>query len=256
MSNKVYDCIVCTEILVLPIVMTCSHVICKACIKSLRTRECPVCRATVTRDTPVCGLLEALLKVKVENYDILATQRLFQLKAKKCRRAYTKSPRYKSKKQLLCKALMQSGHNNKAGWGTTDSVCDIIGHEVELKYIVKTSKRFILFPPIKGDRNEQYIIIKRKKYINRFIELHRKTLSEQDVIYLLSQVTGLTSFLSYYGNNMKQDIEEDEKFTIFFYSLTPDELSEEIHLSDVDTETDEDESDGLYSPSDASSDDD
>ncbi len=54
------SCPVCCEIFKNPIILSCSHSICKECLqqfwKTRNTQECPVCRTRSTKQEPLCNL--------------------------------------------------------------------------------------------------------------------------------------------------------------------------------------------------------
>ncbi|XP_052392928.1 nuclear factor 7, ovary-like isoform X39 [Carassius gibelio] len=70
-----FSCPVCIEIFKDPVVLSCSHSVCKECLQQFwrtkETQECPVCRRRSSRDDPPCNrvlknLCESLLKEKKE----------------------------------------------------------------------------------------------------------------------------------------------------------------------------------------------
>uniref|UniRef100_A0A8C1SJ97 Uncharacterized protein n=1 Tax=Cyprinus carpio TaxID=7962 RepID=A0A8C1SJ97_CYPCA len=55
------NCPVCFEIFKTPVLLSCSHIICKECLqqfwKNRNTQDCPICRRTSSRDEPLCNLV-------------------------------------------------------------------------------------------------------------------------------------------------------------------------------------------------------
>uniref|UniRef100_A0A671MB44 Uncharacterized protein n=1 Tax=Sinocyclocheilus anshuiensis TaxID=1608454 RepID=A0A671MB44_9TELE len=55
------SCPVCCEIFNFPVVLSCSHIICKECLqqfwKNKKVRQCPVCRRRSSRGEPLCNLV-------------------------------------------------------------------------------------------------------------------------------------------------------------------------------------------------------
>lgn len=55
------NCPVCFEIFKTPVLLSCSHSICKDCLqqfwKNRDTQDCPICRRTSSRDEPLCNLV-------------------------------------------------------------------------------------------------------------------------------------------------------------------------------------------------------
>ncbi|XP_059415014.1 kinesin light chain-like isoform X2 [Carassius carassius] len=75
LSADDFSCPVCIEIFKDPVVLSCSHSVCKECLQQFwrtkETQECPVCRRRSSRDDPPCNrvlknLCETLLKEKKE----------------------------------------------------------------------------------------------------------------------------------------------------------------------------------------------
>ncbi|XP_036418943.1 E3 ubiquitin-protein ligase TRIM39-like [Colossoma macropomum] len=71
LSEEELSCPVCYDIFRDPVVLLCSHSVCKTCLQKFwetkRSRECPVCRRRSTKDHPPCNLVlknvcEALLE--------------------------------------------------------------------------------------------------------------------------------------------------------------------------------------------------
>lgn len=60
-SNVDLSCPVCRDIFRDPVVLSCSHSFCKACLKNWwtekRIQECPVCKRTSSRSDPTCNLV-------------------------------------------------------------------------------------------------------------------------------------------------------------------------------------------------------
>ncbi|XP_051994552.1 nuclear factor 7, ovary-like [Xyrauchen texanus] len=60
LSVEEFSCPVCFEIYKNPVVLSCSHSVCKECLqqfwKTKRTQECPVCRSRFLREKPPCNL--------------------------------------------------------------------------------------------------------------------------------------------------------------------------------------------------------
>lgn len=74
-SEEDLSCPICYEIFKNPVILTCSHSFCKACLKTFwntkKLRECPVCRRRMPKDAPPCNLhlknlCEAFLKERNE----------------------------------------------------------------------------------------------------------------------------------------------------------------------------------------------
>ncbi|XP_026100092.1 nuclear factor 7, brain-like [Carassius auratus] len=77
LSADDFSCPVCIEIFKDPVVLSCSHSVCKECLqqswRTKETQECPVCRRRSSRDDPPCNrvlknLCESLLKEKKERH--------------------------------------------------------------------------------------------------------------------------------------------------------------------------------------------
>ncbi|XP_026076914.1 tripartite motif-containing protein 35-like [Carassius auratus] len=77
LSEEDFSCPVCIEIFKDPVVLSCSHSVCKECLQQFwrikGTQECPVCRRRSSRDDPPCNrvlknLCESLLKEKKERH--------------------------------------------------------------------------------------------------------------------------------------------------------------------------------------------
>ncbi|XP_073693034.1 zinc-binding protein A33-like [Garra rufa] len=75
LSADDFSCPVCIEIFKDPVVLSCSHSVCKECLQKFwrikETHECPVCRRRSSRDDPPCNrvlknLCESLLKERTE----------------------------------------------------------------------------------------------------------------------------------------------------------------------------------------------
>uniref|UniRef100_A0A671RSI3 Tripartite motif-containing protein 35-like n=1 Tax=Sinocyclocheilus anshuiensis TaxID=1608454 RepID=A0A671RSI3_9TELE len=75
LSADDFSCPVCIEIFKDPVVLSCSHSVCKECLQQFwrtkETQECPVCRRRSSRDDPPCNrvlknLCESLLKERKE----------------------------------------------------------------------------------------------------------------------------------------------------------------------------------------------
>ncbi|XP_050962578.1 nuclear factor 7, brain-like [Labeo rohita] len=75
LSADDFSCPVCIEIFKDPVVLSCSHSVCKECLQKFwrtkETQECPVCRRRSSRDDPPCNrvlknLCESLLKERNE----------------------------------------------------------------------------------------------------------------------------------------------------------------------------------------------
>ncbi|XP_042590421.1 zinc-binding protein A33-like [Cyprinus carpio] len=75
LSADDFSCPVCIEIFKDPVVLSCSHSVCKECLQQFwrtkKTQECPVCRRRSSRDDPPCNrvlknLCESLLKERKE----------------------------------------------------------------------------------------------------------------------------------------------------------------------------------------------
>ncbi|XP_076119276.1 zinc-binding protein A33-like [Alosa pseudoharengus] len=69
-----FSCPVCTEIYKDPVILTCSHSICKVCLQTFwdtkGSRECPVCRNTSLKDSPLPNLtLKNLCEVYLQERD-------------------------------------------------------------------------------------------------------------------------------------------------------------------------------------------
>ncbi|XP_016120725.1 nuclear factor 7, ovary-like, partial [Sinocyclocheilus grahami] len=72
-----YNCPVCCEIFKDPVVLSCSHSVCKECLQKFwrtkETQECPLCRRRSSRDDPPCNrvlknLCESFLKERNERH--------------------------------------------------------------------------------------------------------------------------------------------------------------------------------------------
>ncbi len=75
LSEEYFSCPVCCEIFKDPVVLSCSHSVCKECLQQFwrikETQECPICRRRSPRDDPPCNLVlkdlcESLLKQRNE----------------------------------------------------------------------------------------------------------------------------------------------------------------------------------------------
>ncbi len=76
LSADDFSCSMCYEIFKYPVVLSCSHSVCKECLQQFwrikETQEFPVCRRRSSRDDPPCNrvlknLCESLLKERNEN---------------------------------------------------------------------------------------------------------------------------------------------------------------------------------------------
>uniref|UniRef100_A0A673LQG0 Uncharacterized protein n=1 Tax=Sinocyclocheilus rhinocerous TaxID=307959 RepID=A0A673LQG0_9TELE len=76
-SVEELSCPVCIEIFKAPVVLSCSHSVCKECLQQFwkikETQECPVCRRRCSNDAPPCNLglknlCESLLKERKERH--------------------------------------------------------------------------------------------------------------------------------------------------------------------------------------------
>ncbi|XP_042577155.1 E3 ubiquitin-protein ligase TRIM35-like [Cyprinus carpio] len=60
LSEDDFSCPVCQEIFKTPVLLSCSHSVCKECLQQFwrtkKTQECPVCRRRSSRDQPPCNL--------------------------------------------------------------------------------------------------------------------------------------------------------------------------------------------------------
>ncbi|XP_050960767.1 E3 ubiquitin-protein ligase TRIM39-like, partial [Labeo rohita] len=70
-----YNCPVCCEIFKTPVILSCSHSVCKECLqqfwKTKKTQECPVCRRRSSKESPpynlaLQNLCESFLKERNE----------------------------------------------------------------------------------------------------------------------------------------------------------------------------------------------
>ncbi|XP_016352089.1 tripartite motif-containing protein 35-like [Sinocyclocheilus anshuiensis] len=77
LSAEELSCPVCIEIFKAPVVLSCSHSVCKECLQQFwkikETQECPVCRRRCSNDAPPCNLAlknlcESLLKERKERH--------------------------------------------------------------------------------------------------------------------------------------------------------------------------------------------
>ncbi|XP_016105857.1 tripartite motif-containing protein 35-like [Sinocyclocheilus grahami] len=77
LSVEELSCPVCCEIFKAPVLLSCSHSVCKECLqqfwRTTKTQECPVCRRRSSRDDPPCNLVlknlcESLLKKRKERH--------------------------------------------------------------------------------------------------------------------------------------------------------------------------------------------
>ncbi|KAF4116708.1 E3 ubiquitin-protein ligase TRIM35-like [Onychostoma macrolepis] len=75
LSTEVFSCPVCCEIFKTPVVLSCSHSVCKVCLQQFwrikKTQECPVCRRRSSKEEPPCNLVlknlcESFLKERNE----------------------------------------------------------------------------------------------------------------------------------------------------------------------------------------------
>ncbi len=75
LSEDDLSCPVCHEIFKNPVLLSCSHSLCKECLQQFwrtkKTQECPVCRRRSSRDNPPCNLVlknlcESFLKERNE----------------------------------------------------------------------------------------------------------------------------------------------------------------------------------------------
>uniref|UniRef100_A0A671RR85 RING-type domain-containing protein n=1 Tax=Sinocyclocheilus anshuiensis TaxID=1608454 RepID=A0A671RR85_9TELE len=61
LSVEELSCLVCCEIFKAPVLLSCSHSVCKECLqqfwRTIKTQECPVCRRRSSRDDPPCNLV-------------------------------------------------------------------------------------------------------------------------------------------------------------------------------------------------------
>jgi hypothetical protein len=237
----ILDCSICTEILVLPVVLTCGHTYCKACVRKLRKKLCPLCRHIITRHGKVCILLETMLKERIPNYDILANDRNELLDAHLGQKDYRISKRYHGR----CTMIYSLTHHNK--YLSISHLADVLhsNHIVELLYIAHYCNKFIVYPPTSTVSSDQYIIIRSSTAITKFITNNRQSLSEKDIIYLMSKVLNCNPYMAYYNDNMLQDTEIAKLFNIFFASLSKEDLENEDTMDDsiYDANDDEDDDD-------------
>ncbi|XP_062271660.1 zinc-binding protein A33-like [Scomber scombrus] len=87
-SEEDFCCPVCREVFRDPVVLSCSHSFCKACLKSWwrqkPTRECPVCKRRSSRTDPPCNLvLKNLCESFLQDRDQRASEALCSLHSEK-----------------------------------------------------------------------------------------------------------------------------------------------------------------------------
>ncbi|XP_042912083.1 uncharacterized protein [Parasteatoda tepidariorum] len=91
-------CNICTEILIKPITLGCSHTFCKFCISEWKEQkgECPMCRASIKTEIP-CLFLDNFISKAVEQIDPASVVK--RLEIIKCREEEQKKNIYKPPEQ-------------------------------------------------------------------------------------------------------------------------------------------------------------
>ena len=225
---SITTCVVCVEPLVLPISYQCGHTVCKGCSWRLKRKLCPVCRRTIKRHGHVNTVLEDFLKKENSNYEAQAKELETALELERCHTMYLKSPRYNSRCMMMMNII------NKKSYMKVTEIGDIMacsGQYTEIMYIADKCSTFIIYPP-NVPVSEQYIILNRPIDVSRFLD-EMKDLKERDVIYLISKASRSPYFVAYYGHDIPYNKEIRDNFTIFFTTLTPDDLDENTDCEDI-----------------------